>query len=370
LLFHFVLFVPFCGKIRGQMSQQVPIADPLVEVRRGSLTESRHRGHIVVLEPDGNVVGYLGSPHTVTFLRSSAKPFQALPLLTSGAADRFGFTDQEVALACASHNGEPIHTEVVASMLQKIGLGSEALKCGIHEPYSVEVAGKLRLLGESPNVLQNNCSGKHAAMLALAKHIDAPIDNYNEAENPVQIAIAEAVSQFSGVAVTDMAVGIDGCAVPVFGITVKAMALAYARLVSPPADFDKKTRDACARIVRVMSAYPELIGGTSDRLDTEIMRAASGRLVSKVGAEGVYTAGIMPSEEWPGGLGVAMKIEDGDDKRARPTVVVETLRQLGVLRDESLEAVARYAFFPVRNRPGQVVGEVRASFKLRKPSES
>ncbi|HEU5460610.1 MAG TPA: asparaginase, partial [Pyrinomonadaceae bacterium] len=310
----------------------------------------------------------LGSPQTVTFLRSSAKPFQALPLLTSGAAGAFGFTDQEVALACASHNGEPIHTEVVASMLQKIGLGPEALKCGIHEPYGIEAAGKLRQLGQAPNVLHNNCSGKHAGMLAVAKHTGAPIDNYNEAENPIQIAIADVMSQFCDVAVTDMNVGLDGCAVPVFGITVKAMALAYARLVSPPATFDKLTRDACARIVRVMSGYPELIGGTSDRLDTAIMRASPGRLISKVGAEGVYTAGVLPCEEWPKGLGLSLKIEDGDDKRARPTVVIETLRQLGVLRDESLEAVSQYAFFPVRNRPGDVVGEVHASFKLRKPS--
>src|SRR5829696_6654189 len=136
------------------MSQQIPIPAPLVQVRRGSITESRHRGHIVVIDPDENIAGYLGSPHTVTFLRSAAKPFQALPLLTSGAADRFGFTDQEVALACASHNGEPIHTELAASMLQKIGFGPEALKCGIHEPYSVEVAGKLRLHGQASNVLQ------------------------------------------------------------------------------------------------------------------------------------------------------------------------------------------------------------------------
>src|SRR5918993_1613727 len=170
--------------------QQIPIAEPLVEVTRGSLTESRHRGHIVVVEPDGNIVAYLGSPQTVTFLRSSAKPFQALPLLTSGAADRFGFTDEEVALACASHNGEPMHTELGASMLKKIGLGPEALKCGVHEPYSLEVAGKLRLQGLPPNVLQNNCSGKHVGMLAVAKHLGAPIENYNQAENPVQLAIA------------------------------------------------------------------------------------------------------------------------------------------------------------------------------------
>ena len=341
------------------------MSESLVEVRRGSITESRHRGDIVVVEPDGNIVAYAGSPEYVTYLRSSAKPLQALPLLVSGAAERFGFTDREVALACASHNGEPIHTELVASMLRKIGVGPEALRCGVHEPYSVEVAAEMRERGEAPNVLQNNCSGKHASMLAVARHIGAAIENYESPQNPVQLMIAETVSRFSNVPVTDMAVGVDGCSAAIFGITVKAMALAYARLISPPAGFDDATRRACQRIVRVMNAYPELIGGTSNRLDTELMRAAPGRLVSKVGAEGVYTAGINPSERWPKGLGLAIKIEDGDDKRARPTVVIEALRQLDVLPDESLQAVARYAFFPVVNRRGDVVGEVSASFKLR-----
>ncbi|HEU4714076.1 MAG TPA: asparaginase [Pyrinomonadaceae bacterium] len=347
--------------------QQIPLAEPLVEVRRGGITESRHRGHIVAIEPDGNTVASLGAPHNVTFLRSSAKPLQALPLLTSGAAERFGFTDEEVALACASHNGEPIHTKIVASMLEKIGLDREALECGVHEPYSPEAAGVLRARNELPNALHNNCSGKHAGMLAVALQLGAPTENYEAAENPVQIAIAQAVSQFTDVPVEDLAVGIDGCAAPIFGVSVRAMALAYARLVSVPANFDEATRNACARIVRVMTAYPELIGGTSERLDTEIMRAAPGRIVSKVGAEGVYTAGILPCERWPNGLGLALKIEDGDDKRARPTVVIESLRQLGVLFDASLEAVSRYAFFPIQNRRGDVVGEIRASFELRKP---
>jgi len=366
-----VLFVPFVAvtslwQDADQMSsQQIPIAEPLVEVKRGSITESRHRGHIAVVDAEGQLIASLGVPENVTYLRSSAKPFQALPLLVTGAADRFGFTDREVALACGSHNGEPIHTELASSMLEKIGLGPEALHCGAHEPYGAEAALDLRARDEQPSALHNNCSGKHAGMLAVAVHLGAPIDNYERPENPVQKMIADFVSQFSGVAVTDLAVGIDGCTAPAFGMTVKAMALAYARLVSPPPSFDKKTRDACERIIRVMTAYPELIGGTSDRLDTEIMRAAPHRLVSKVGAEGVYTAGVKPSEEWPQGLGFAAKIEDGDDKRARPTVVIEALRQLGVLRDESLEAVAKYAFFPINNRRGEIVGEIRASFDLK-----
>ena len=346
-------------------AQQVPIAEPLVEVRRGGITESRHRGHIVAIEPNGNVIASLGSPHNVTFLRSSAKPFQALPLLTTGAADRFGFTDEEVALACASHNGEPIHTKLAASMLEKIGLGPDALHCGVHEPYSPEAAGVLRARNELPNVLHNNCSGKHVGMLAVALHLGAPTENYESPENPVQLAIARAVSQLTDVPLEDMAAGIDGCAAPIFGISIRAMALGYARLVSPPSSFDNATVAACKRIVRVMTAYPHLIGGTSERLDTEIMRAAPGRIISKVGAEGVYTAGVLPSERWPNGLGLAIKIEDGEDKRARPTVVVESLSQLGVLFDASLEAVARYAFFPVQNRRGDFVGEIRAAFDLK-----
>jgi L-asparaginase II len=343
---------------------EVPAAEPLVEVTRGAITESRHRGHVVAVEPDGGIVAHLGAPETVTFLRSSAKPHQAIPLITSGAADRFGFTEREIALACASHSGEPMHTEVAASMLKKIGLGPEALKCGTHEPFSPEVTRELRLRGQEPNVLQNNCSGKHAGMLALALHLGAPTETYYEPTNPVQLEIGQVVSQFSDIAIEDISVGIDGCGVPVFGITVKAMALMYARLVSPPDEFDEPTKAACRRIVSAMTTYPELIGGATERLDTEMMRAAKGRLISKVGAEGVYTVGVLPCEDWPSGFGLAVKIEDGDDHRARPTVVIESLRQLGVLVDESLEAVSRYAFFPVRNRRGDVVGEVRAGFEL------
>lgn len=354
----------------SENNEEIPAAEPVVEVTRGGITESRHRGHIVAVDPDGRIAAYLGAPETVTYLRSSAKPHQAIPLVASGAADGFGFTEKEIALACASHSGEPIHTEVVASMLQKIGLGPEALKCGTHEPFSPEVARRLRETGEAPNVLQNNCSGKHAGMLALALHLGAPIETYDEPSNPVQLEIGKTVATFSGIAIEDIAVGTDGCGVPVFGITVKAMALMYARMVSPPAEFDEQTRKACVRIVSAMTGYPELIGGTSERLDTEIMRAAEGRLVSKVGAEGVYTVGILPCKDWPRGLGLAVKIEDGDDHRARPTVVIESLRQLGILADESLEAVSRYAFFPVRNRRGDVVGEVTPEFRLNRASNT
>ncbi len=345
--------------------QQIPIPEPLVQVTRGSITESRHRGHIVAVEPDGKSVAVLGAPQTVTFLRSCAKPHQAIPLIASGAADHFGFNEVEIALACASHSGEGIHTEAAASMLRKIGLRPGDLKCGTHEPYSPEVARNLRERGEKPDVLQNNCSGKHAGMLALAKYLGASTETYDQPEHPVQLSIVRTVSQFSGVPVEDIAVGVDGCGVPVFGITVRSMALMYARLVATPLEFEETTRKACRRIVSAMARHPEIIGGMTDRLDTEVMRAADGSLISKVGAEGVYTVGVLPGGKWPRGLGLALKIEDGDDHRARPTVVIESLRQLGALNDESLEALSKYAFFPVRNRRGEVVGEVRASFELK-----
>src|SRR5258708_3491973 len=190
--------------------QEVSESARLVEVTRGGITESRHRGHVVAVEPSGRTVARLGAPETVTYLRSSAKPFQALPLITSGAADRFGFTEKEIALACASHSGEPIHTELARTMLKKIGLEPSALKCGVHEPYSAAETRRLRERGEAPNVLQNNCSGKHAGMLALALHLGAPTATYDQPDNPVQLVIQETVAKFSGVPKDDLVVGIDG----------------------------------------------------------------------------------------------------------------------------------------------------------------
>lgn len=349
---------------QDESNQDVPVASPLVEVKRGSITESRHRGHIVAVDGDGRTVAQLGVPGTVTYLRSSSKPHQALPLVATGAADHFGFTEKEIAIACASHNGERIHTETVAGMLRKIGLKPSALKCGVHEPYSAAAARELRERGEQPTVLHNNCSGKHTGMLALALYLNAPVETYDQQENPVQLNIVRSISQFSGVAVEDIAIGVDGCGVPTFGVTVRAMALMYVRLVAPPEDFDDATRSACRRIVAAMTKYPEMIGGRDERLDTVIMQAARGLVVSKVGAEGVYTAAVLPCEKWPRGLGLALKIEDGEDRRARPTVVIETLRQLGVLKDDALEMVKQYASFPITNRRGEMVGEVRASFEL------
>ena len=344
---------------------ETPQPAPLVEVRRGAVVESRHRGHVAAVDGDGRLVASLGEPETVTFMRSSAKLHQVIPLITSGAAERFEFTDREIAIACGSHSGQDVHAETVARVLQKIGLDETALRCGTHEPFDAQTARELTERGEQPGPLRNNCSGKHAAMLALALHLGAPTESYFQLEHPVQQVALKTISRFADVPAENIPLGVDGCGVPVFALPVRAMALMFARLISPPEDFDEETRAACARIVRAVTSHPELVGGTRERFDTGLMRAAGGRLVSKVGAEGVYTAGILPCEEWPRGLGVAFKIEDGEDRRARPTVAVETLRQLGVLHDGMLEAAAPYASFPVLNRRGETVGVVRPAFTLK-----
>jgi L-asparaginase II len=347
-------------------AEELATPAPLVEVTRGAITESRHRGHVVAVEPDGRVVAHLGAPETITYLRSSSKPQQAIPLVESGAADRFHFDERELAIACGSHSGEPRHTETVARMLRKLGLGESALKCGTHEPYSEETARGLRERGEQPSQLHNNCSGKHAGMLALALHLGAGVGEYDEPSGPVQLAVGRVVGQFSDTPSRDIAVGVDGCGVPAFGVTVRAMALMAARLVAPPAGWDGARREACRRVVSAMRSHPEMVEGTGE-MDTEIMLRAGGRLVSKVGAEGVYTAAVLPCAEWPRGLGVALKLEDGDRKeRARPVAVIETLRQLGVLRAGELDALSRFARAAECNHRGDHVGEVRAAFELKR----
>ena len=331
----------------------------LVEVIRGETVESIHRGHLIIVDGDGETVFSVGNPETVTFFRSSSKAFQAFPVLTSGAAEKFNFSDDEIALACGSHSGEKIHTSTAAKMLAKIGLDESDLRCGAHLPFNETLAEAMIRAGEKPNQLHNNCSGKHAAMLALAKHSGADLQSYEALENPVQQAILETVSQFSGVPVNEIKIGIDGCAAPNFALPLRAMATSFARLVFPPANFDAETREACRRIVSAMISYPEMIGGT-ERLDTILMQSARGKIISKIGAEGVYVAGVLPCERWKKGLGIAVKIEDGDDKRARAVVIIELLRFLGVLDKANDEKLREYSPMAIKNRRGDTVGKVVA----------
>jgi L-asparaginase II len=217
--------------------------------------------------------------------------------------------------------------------------------------------------GENPTQLHNNCSGKHAAMLAFARHIGADLKDYERLEHPVQQAILECVAEFTDVPVDAIKISIDGCVAPNFAVPVRAMAAAFAKLVRPPKSFDAETREACRRVVSAMMSQPEMIGGTG-RLDTLIMQSLRGRIVSKIGAEGVYSAGVLPSPKWKTGLGIALKIEDGDDKRARAVVLIEVLRQLGILDDSNDEKLREYSPLRIKNRQGESVGQVIAGFDL------
>ncbi len=338
----------------------------LAKVIRGNTTESIHRGHLLIIDGEGREIVNLGDAGAVAFIRSSAKPFQVLPFVLSGGAEAFGFLESEIALACASHSGEKIHTALAEQMLKKIGLAESDLRCGAHLPFNEQRAEEMIRAGEQPTQLHNNCSGKHAAMLAFAKHTGADIATYDLIENPIQQAILETIADFTETPAAEIPLAVDGCCAPNFALTVRAMAKGFLKLVFPPADFPDERRKTCRRVVTAMMNYPELVGGT-ERLDTLLMAAARGQFISKIGAEGVWLCGVLPSPRWKSGLGIALKIEDGDDKRARAVVSIEVLRQLGIFEAKTL---ADYSPLPIKNRRGEAVGRVEASFNLNLTTET
>jgi L-asparaginase II len=330
----------------------------LAKVVRGETLESLHRGHLIIVDGNGETIAQIGDPETVTFLRSSAKPFQVLPFLLSGGAEHFKFTDDEIALACGSHSGESFHVSSAAKMLEKCGLSEVDLRCGTHLPFSEQVANAMIKADEKPNQLYNNCSGKHAAMLALCKFIGADLATYEDFNHPIQFQILEIVKQFCDY--EDVKLAVDGCAAPNFALPVSAMAKGFGKLVFPPSNFDEKLKNACGRIVSAMTNFPEMVGGT-ERLDTLIMQELKGKIICKIGAEGVWLAGILPCDKYKSGLGIAFKIEDGDDKRARAVVAIELLRQLELIDNKQL---ANFSPMDMTNRRGDVVGQIEASFSL------
>ena len=333
----------------------------LVEVRRGAIVESRHRGAIVVADPEGNVFARLGPDDLITSTRSTIKPIQAIPFITSGAADHFSIDERELAVVCASHEGEPIHTETVAGMLARAGLDESALRCGAHAPFSAETAKSLVTSGQPFNQLHNNCSGKHTAMLMTAVYRALPLDDYVAIEHPVQ---RELISTFSSLAGIDesIPVAIEGCAAPTFGVPLRSLAVAFARLVSQSKQ-DPATARATKRIVTAMINNPEMVGGTKGRFDTELLRAGHGKLICKIGAEASYSIGVLPCERFPRGAGIAVKMEDGSYRGLGPTVV-EALAQLGILNEQELETLAMFHHPGFDNWRGMKVGEVRAVFTL------
>lgn len=332
----------------------------LVEVTRGSIVESRHRGSIAIVDGENNLIASVGDINFLTYLRSSAKPHQAISVIISGAATKFGFTAQEIALMAGSHSGESYHTDCAAKILEKINLSYTTLCCGVHKPFSHKAAKEL---GKNISELHNNCSGKHAGMLATALVGNYSLGDYYKAEHPVQKAIAKVVAEFANVNAEDLVVSIDGCSAATFAITIAQMALIYVRLVNPR-NLNPELQEAAKLVTQSMLEFPEMVASNTERIDTDLMRALPGGLIAKAGAEGVYTIGILPSIKYSLGLGIAIKIEDGDIGRARNAAILGTIEQLGILDSLKMQQLKTNYLPPIKNHRGLIVGEVRPAFKL------
>jgi L-asparaginase II len=301
-----------------------------------------------VAAPDGNLLRAAGDVDRPVFPRSAVKPLQALALLESGAAERFAVTERELALACASHSGEPDHVQIVEAWLARLGLDRSALECGAHPPLHGPSAERLVAAGRPPERVHNNCSGKHAGMITLALHLDAPLAGYSRADHPVQRRIADVLRGMTGL--SELAEpAVDGCGIPTFPVSLARLAVAMARFAHP-ADLPPTRAHACARLQAAMRAHPYLIAGT-DRACTEIMTVAP-RVLVKTGAEGVYAA-CLPERQ----LGLVLKVADGASRAA--TVALLALLQALDALDANASAVLAHRLRPqLRNHAGVVVGRV------------
>lgn len=349
----------------------------VVEVRRGPLVESIHRVHVVVCRAredapgaglTTSIVAAAGDTALVSFVRSAIKMFQALPLVEDGGVEHFGLTPQEIAVTTASHNGEPFHVAAARSLLRKAGVDEDALACGPHAPMHSGSADALAIRGEAPTRIHNNCSGKHAGMLALATLHGWPLQGYHMLSHPVQQRVLRTLAGWSDVAADEIGIAVDGCGLPTFALPLDRIAAACARFASTahvarafPGLSDARFNgvegtpaitDAPSTILNAMTTHPEYVAGTG-RLCTALMRATGGRVFAKVGAEGYYCAGAPAT-----GLGIALKVEDGAKRAAEPALLA-ALHACQLLTDAELDTLSGFAQPVLHNTRGEQVGEVR-----------
>jgi L-asparaginase II len=330
----------------------------LAHVMRGEVLESVHFGDIVVADTAGAGRYVAGEADRYVFYRSSAKPLQALAVIVSGAAERFGFGDPEIALCCASHCGSQEHTAIVSGMLERIGRYDTDLQCGIHPPDDSAERARLAATGEAPGPRHNNCSGKHAGMLAACLALGADISTYLELSHPLQQMNLRHIAELSRVAPEDIKIAEDGCGAPTFALPLRGIATSFARLASPEG-LSPELVAAAEWIRRAMLAFPHLVGAR-DTFAEKLMGATYGEpvapkhIVLKGGAEGLICAGL-PEQ----GLGIAIKISDGSH-RAHPPLLLEVLRRLGVLDPQAEAAMGPYIAPIVTNAHGHTVGAIRA----------
>lgn len=335
----------------------------LVEVTRGDRVESRHRGSIAAVSSSGELTWSFGDADEFAFIRSSAKPFQLAPFVASGRFDAYDFPNptESLAIMAASHSGEDRHVRTVQAILRAGGLTREVLACGVHTPFDTETAQRLIRDGEPLTPLRHNCSGKHAAMALHAKAAGWPIETYWQPDHPVQQLALDTVALMSGVARADVVTATDGCGVVSFGVPLRGLALAFARLADPAGVEDRALRTALERIRDAMMAHPELVGGDRRRFDTELMRTQPGQLVSKAGAEGIRAVGVLQNGTANAPFGLALKIEDGDlARRASDVAASAALARLGVLDAGGLAGMGERTAPRIVDPRGDIVGEVRA----------
>lgn len=329
-------------------------ANPLlVEVTRGTTVESRHRAAFAVADTSGRVVLHAGDIERPVYPRSAIKPLQALVLVETGAAEAHGLGDAEIALACASHGGEPRHVETVAAWLERIGCSPDDLECGPQVPSEESAAVALYRSGEAPGRIHNNCSGKHTGFLTAARHLGHPTRGYIRFEHPVQQSILGIMESMTGCELGAAPRGIDGCGIPTIGVPLGNLALAMARLADP-ADQPERRQAAAARIRRAMAAEPFMVAGTG-RFCTAVMEVLRERALIKTGAEGVYCAALPEL-----GLGVALKVDDGAG-RAAEVLMGQLLRRLDVIGEAEAKRLAATLEPPILNRAGVEVGRIRAT---------
>lgn len=348
---------------------------PILELIRGGIVESTHYGSIAVVDASGKLLYSYGDPTTVAFLRSSAKPFQAIPFIERGGAEHFHYTQSEIALTCASHETAQMHLDTVKKMQEKIGITEENLQCGPHMPGDSKNLRFVIKNDITPTKNFNNCSGKHTSMLAHAKMRGLPLENYLANEHPIQQDILDTLAEMCGIEKEKIVIGIDGCSAPNFAMPLYHAALGMARICDPR-DLTAARKSACQKITSAMAAHPEMVSNYGE-FDCELMQVAAGKVITKRGAEGFQIMGLMPGVHGERGIGIAFKITDGDPARfgddlesrarVRPATTLEILRQLKALDDAQLQTLAKFGPKKVlRNYAGLVTGESRPAFVLEK----
>ncbi len=332
-------------------SQSWPENPVLARLWRAGNVESQHRGAWVQVDTSGRVIDGEGDWNHPVFARSATKALQALPLLESGAAERFKFTDDELALALASHHGEEQHVRRIEALLQRLGLQPGDLQCGAQNPVDLDARKALTRSGARPTAVHNNCSGKHTGFLALALHLGVDKARYLDPEAAPQQMVRRAVEELSGARPGELSLAIDGCSAPTFRLPLARLATALARVANPEG-LGEARRQACLRMTRAAERFPELIGGSTKSLCTDLLRASQGMLFPKLGTEAVYVVGIRGAQR-----GFAVKIDDGA-YRAMNALVIDRLARAGHLSPSAVAQLGEWSAGPVKNWAGIDVGRL------------